>query len=223
MVTFDDEYNQRGLDQEDYDQNQDAEEDAEEDEDEEDDGYTLPQNETLRYQHNNQGYEIGQYKPKREEKNESLMKNKGTISQLKTAYSEFHNPINQHLSSSNNKNQTQKTKYISDTKCIQEVSEENVNTPQVAKKSTLDKKKEVNVPNEQLDDSEEETLVKGYAGRVQKMKKMKQRMEQNYGMNGKKGAVAKIDNQSGKEVMIETEHGNMMVKGGVDLKKLFLG
>jgi hypothetical protein len=41
----------------------------------------------------------------------------------------------------------------------------------------LDKKKEVNVPNEQLDDSEEETLVKGYAGRVQKMKKMKQRME----------------------------------------------
>lgn len=62
-------------------------------------------------------------------------------------------------------------------------------------------------------------MVKGYAGRVKKMKQMRAKMESNL-PNGKSTKNAK--QAKTQEVLVETEHGNMMIKGGVDLKKLFL-
>jgi hypothetical protein len=55
---------------------------------------------------------------------------------------------------------------------------------------------------------------------------MKRRMEEKFSIPGKGGRNRPPKNRDmakkKKEVVVETEHGNMMVKGGVDLKKLFL-
>jgi hypothetical protein len=50
---------------------------------------------------------------------------------------------------------------------------------------------------------------------------MREKMEsenRHGGKNGKKNGTKLL----AKEVVVETEHGNMMIKGGVDLKRLFL-
>jgi hypothetical protein len=107
------------------------------------------------------------------------------------------------------------------------VSSENFASPHIGKKDSAPKEIKGNSkgdqkgqPDEAGELSEEETVVKGYAGRVKKIKQMREKMESNL-PNGKQGRKNDQKNPP-KEVVIETEHGNMMIKGGVDLKKLFL-
>lgn len=171
----------------------------------------------------NDGYEIGAYKSGNHQqyghqnvgaKPNFNFKKKGdpSLSEMETVYSKFPN-----------KNVPQ-TEYNSGyPHTIQEVSAENMDTPQALHKQPLGGSKGKSLSEsieEEFEASQEETVVKGYAGRVKKMKQMKKRMEQKFTTG--KGRVKPPKSDPKKEVIVETEHGNMMVKGGVDLKKLFL-
>ena len=188
----------------------------------------------------NDGYEIGAYKsgnrhtythnnPQKSpnvgsKPNFNFQKKDPSFSQMKTIYSEFPQNTGYNPEANGYPN------------TIQEVSAENLATPQAQNKkptsttmmSTKGKKKSLAESiEEEFEASQEETVVKGYAGRVQKMKKMKKRMEQKFidprGGNKYGRSKNRPPKQAAKkEVVVETEHGNMMVKGGVDLKKLFL-
>lgn len=185
---------------------------------------------------NEGGYEIGAYKSgkntfpgQRDQRvgskpNINYQQNDPSISQMKTVYSEFTNDPPKH-------HEKQYQRFSEFPNTIQEDSAENLGTPQIhTKKPTnmaktdLNKKSLYQSIEEEFEESQEETIVKGYAGRVQRMKKMKRRMEAKFSNPVAKKHTGKPPQKTGtkKEVVIETEHGNMMVKGGVDLKKLFL-
>ena len=182
---------------------------------------------------NHNPYEIGAYKSHNKPEKDSQSpqnynfqkKNPSTsISQVNTVYSEFQSTKNP--SRATNSNQM----YGEYPNTIQEVSAENLGTPQAQSKvpvTSYGKKKSLSQSiEEEFEESQEETVVKGYANRVKQRQKMKRRMEEKFSIPGKGGRNRPPKNRDmakkKKEVVVETEHGNMMVKGGVDLKKLFL-
>ena len=190
----------------------------------------------IRYKQQNQsqededGYEIGAY---RRNKTNLVLKN-GTSDQVPNTYVSKQNqqtrPLDQLETVYSNFAVNTRPSQQRFNNTIAEVSDENQTSPYANRKiedndkhkQNPPKKLEKNKPvDEVVESSEEETVVKGYAGRVKKIKQMREKMEsenRHGGKNGKKNGTK----QQAKEVVIETEHGNMMIKGGVDLKRLFL-